>query len=1004
MKLSQLILSTFIIILISSCEKKEVEKELLKTEVSQELEKAKKLYKETTIDFTKYSNKQIRQKLDSALSITNSIKKHDTAFLIRLYRYDAQFKGLNLKMDESLSQLEKVILLQKSYSQTDTLKLLSDYHFISRYSLDNSLLRKALYEGVRPQKDLASKQLESFSEVNEQSIQYLQYLLNAMSSEYSIYQELGDFAAIEKWIAEAEPFFISQIESVSNYKKNSSTPKNAYYDFEINYYLSNLAFKLSEYYFINNQQDKAIFYNNHFKAFYHPVDNYANLVYCLRKFRSKQKLDEKEIDSMYRQALFHNNLVQKNSNFKEIEKKHYIENKCLGILSEITSRYAYRKFGDSKEAVAWYKKAIKLVDDAQTDQQTHPLFSINKLLIYYEKQEDPEKLRFYLDQFFVYNEKISQISQDRILLGYEIRYALNYGTKKEADRGLKELFKSYNINGYDINTSRDAYSKVNGIPQNVSDCLKIAHTIKRYNEQNPEHTIEVLPLYFLASAILKSYIGNQPSDQDIEVQNEIKENLLRLAYTNNKLTKDHLKMVLLSIQELQQPLLHKKLSINDLLKKHDISHLGITLEYLKNQIQIDLERLNNKTLDSDTDFWESQYALHQRELQNLVDSISVKAPNFHMVQNTDLDMDSFLKDMDQSDAIIKLDSDEKDIYAFILTKNNIDICYVASKKDYENILKHSRNSDFNFKKQNLLSETVTSKTNGKNFIKIIPDIALNPMPVEYLVSPEQVGSYITSINAVSKHNENQTLKAIVFRPDYNEKRNHTAETLVRSGRFALPYAKEETSHINKIFNSRNMEAANATKQNFLNEAPNYNMHHLAMHAVVNPENDNEGKLLFQGDKDEDYLKLNEIYNLNLDSELVTLSACNTAYGKVDPIEGTLSLSRAFQYAGARSTLTSLWRVPDRETSIIMKSFYTYLKDGDRKDLALKKAKQDYLENQVEEDLKHPYYWAGFIITGDTSPINFPTPWYYYLAIGLIIVMVLVLISLSRKRNKTNPTT
>lgn len=51
-----------------------------------------------------------------------------------------------------------------------------------------------------------------------------------------------------------------------------------------------------------------------------------------------------------------------------------------------------------------------------------------------------------------------------------------------------------------------------------------------------------------------------------------------------------------------------------------------------------------------------------------------------MVQNTDLDMDSFLKDMDQSDAIIKLDSDEKDIYAFILTKNNIDICYVASKK------------------------------------------------------------------------------------------------------------------------------------------------------------------------------------------------------------------------------------------------------------------------------------------------------------------------------------
>nr|WP_042288364.1 hypothetical protein [Nonlabens ulvanivorans] len=225
MKLSQLILITFIFILISSCEKKEVEKELLKTEVYQELEKAKKLYKETTIDFTKYSNKQIRQKLDSALSITNSIKKHDTAFLIKLYRYDAQFKGLNLKMDESLSQLEKVILLQKSYSQTDTLKLLSDYHFISRYSLDNSLLRKALYEGVRPQKDLARKQLESFPEVNEQSIQYLQYLLNAMSSEYSIYQELGDFAAIEKWIAEAEPFLLVKLSLYPTIKKTHQLQK-----------------------------------------------------------------------------------------------------------------------------------------------------------------------------------------------------------------------------------------------------------------------------------------------------------------------------------------------------------------------------------------------------------------------------------------------------------------------------------------------------------------------------------------------------------------------------------------------------------------------------------------------------------------------------------------------------------------------------------------------------------------------------------------------------------
>ena len=86
-------------------------------------------------------------------------------------------------------------------------------------------------------------------------------------------------------------------------------------------------------------------------------------------------------------------------------------------------------------------------------------------------------------------------------------------------------------------------------------------------------------------------------------------------------------------------------------------------------------------------------------------------------------------------------------------------------------------------------------------------------------------------------------------------------------------------------------------------------------------------------------------------------------------------------------VTSLWSVPDKETAKIMVSFYNYLKEGKSKNEALQKAKLDYLNNTDDEQLKHPYYWAGFVVSGDISPINTTIDYWTYLWTALVIFLL-----------------
>jgi len=104
----------------------------------------------------------------------------------------------------------------------------------------------------------------------------------------------------------------------------------------------------------------------------------------------------------------------------------------------------------------------------------------------------------------------------------------------------------------------------------------------------------------------------------------------------------------------------------------------------------------------------------------------------------------------------------------------------------------------------------------------------------------------------------------------------------------------------------------------------------------------------------------------------------------------ISLAHAFNYAGSESILTSLWKIDELSSAKIIESFYNNISEDMAKDIALQKAKLDYLDAADGRSID-PTYWAGLFLIGDTSPIDIGgTPGNYWYRILSVVVFIFVL--------------
>ena len=115
-----------------------------------------------------------------------------------------------------------------------------------------------------------------------------------------------------------------------------------------------------------------------------------------------------------------------------------------------------------------------------------------------------------------------------------------------------------------------------------------------------------------------------------------------------------------------------------------------------------------------------------------------------------------------------------------------------------------------------------------------------------------------------------------------------------------------------------------------------------------------------------YLTVDDVSKLNVNADMVVLSACHSARGKIS-IEGVLGLARAFLMAGAKSVVTALWAIPDNATMTLMGKFYKNLREmrvGDALSTTM-------CQMQEEEPFKHIIQWGSFKVLGANVKVSLP---------------------------------
>ncbi len=196
----------------------------------------------------------------------------------------------------------------------------------------------------------------------------------------------------------------------------------------------------------------------------------------------------------------------------------------------------------------------------------------------------------------------------------------------------------------------------------------------------------------------------------------------------------------------------------------------------------------------------------------------------------------------------------------------------------------------------------------------------------------------------------------------------------------LPSTRAEVERLGELYGERATVwvGADATEERAKAVGREVAILHLAAHGLVDERRPLSSALALSvpaspGEgRDNGLLEAWEVFEqVRLDADLAVLSACDTALGQEVAGEGIVGLTRAFQYAGARSVLASLWSVADASTALLMRRFHLGLQAGMSRDEALRAAQLAFIagpvttdEGDLPRDLSHPFFWAAFQLYGD----------------------------------------
>ncbi len=373
-------------------------------------------------------------------------------------------------------------------------------------------------------------------------------------------------------------------------------------------------------------------------------------------------------------------------------------------------------------------------------------------------------------------------------------------------------------------------------------------------------------------------------------------------------------------------------------------------------------------------------------------------------------------------------------HGFFITKKSLKIFSIPPRKSIQSLVsdylkvitdKDTQNFDLGYDLFKTLVPPGLDKR-IKNII-IVPDDILNFLPFETLITDKSQPKWLVQDYRVSYSPSISCLRELIARKKQNSSKR--AMDLVAFGDpyfgphedqntpqgspashevspfYRLKYSGVEIERISTHFKAskvktfqRNLASEEQIKQHPLKD---YKIIHFATHCQIDNKNPSRSFIVLSLDqnKPEDgFLQAREIYNLELNADLVALSACQTGLGKFIRGEGIEGINRAFFFAGASSAVISLWPVNDQATSQLMERFYGHLRSSEKIASSLRKTKLEMIASDI---LSHPYYWAGFTISGKANHVIFPRPKIWpFVALSVLVICGLIGVK-SRKKHLLN---
>lgn len=351
--------------------------------------------------------------------------------------------------------------------------------------------------------------------------------------------------------------------------------------------------------------------------------------------------------------------------------------------------------------------------------------------------------------------------------------------------------------------------------------------------------------------------------------------------------------------------------------------------------------------------------------------------------------------LDESTAVISYfldqnaNSERSRIFTYFITRKNFQIKEQRLPEDYDKLISGYRNSLYFSAESAFLS---TSRSLYRLLIpkgipahitnlvilptgrmSVIPFEALLTQPVKAVQTPFAELPYL--IKTYSIRYEFST--GLILQKKAADPIKITSARLLAPVSFpekdnlgSLPGTEKEVTDISKLLTGKNITCevllrknANETvvKKEDLNQ---YSLIHLATHGIVDEDNPELSRIFLQNDSDAEDGNLfsGEIYNLHLNANLVTLSACQTGLGKISKGEGVIGLSRALVYAGAKNLIVSFWSVADESTAELMTDFYQDILQNQNRGFTegLRNSKLKMINSEKNSA---PYYWAPFVLIG-----------------------------------------